>query len=398
MLRHALPAVLLALSIALTATAVTFGLHQSGRHAAGLVLDTIALPALPLTAAFDSQHGRLYVLNQSLEQGAATAGSGFSSVGGAGEAATTLSIIDTRASMVMRRVATHADPKAIAINPHDGLIYLSSDQDDTARVLDAQTGIPLRAAWLGVWSNALAVDTRTNRLFVVNTIAGSVSMLTARRTRLLRTIDLITAVRFYNIAVDARRGRVFIGAANWVSMLDARSGDLLQMVNLGSPGTQSQEQPAAQLAVDDAQGRVFALEPGSVSVLDAGTGKVMRKIRVGADAALALDARREHLLIAGAAPVDSAGLSHGAGQLQVVNLKNGAVLRAIPLGLAPCAVFIDQQADRVLVLDRGGLQAVRDPLAWLPNSVRASLPYLSAPGLHARQVQGSIAVLDLKRL
>jgi hypothetical protein len=84
--------------------------------------------------------------------------------------------------------------------------------------------------------------------------------------------------------------------------------------------------------------------------------------------------------------------------LQVVNLKNGALLRAIPLGLTPCAVFIDQQADRVLVVDSGGQQAVRDLLAWLPDRLRASLPFLSEPGLHAREVPGSITVLDLKRL
>jgi len=152
------------------------------------------------------------------------------------------------------------------------------------------------------------------------------------------------------------------------------------------------------MTVDEATGRVFALEPGSVSVFDADTGRVARRMLVSADAtALAVDTLHGRLLIASRAPADGTGVSHGAGKLQVVNLRTGAILRTIPVGIAPRAVIVDQQANQV-VDSGGGQQAVRAPLAWLPYGLRQRLPFLSTSGWDARTVPGTITVLDLERL
>jgi YVTN family beta-propeller protein len=124
----------------------------------------------------------------------------------------------------------------------------------------------------------LAVDTRTGRVFVVNTGDGTVSVLDARSGAFLRTVTI--GPNPSAMAVDERTGRVFVTlagpmspdgvfmSAGSVRVLDARSGSILHTVTVGPD-------PRA-VAVDEASGRAFVVGGGGrVRAADAWGGVLL---------------------------------------------------------------------------------------------------------------------------
>jgi serine/threonine protein kinase, bacterial len=207
-------------------------------------------------------------------------------------------------------------------------------------LLNTRTGALLRTIPLGLMPcdagadlpcTAAAVDERTRRVFVVGdsgpgTFTGGVRMLDARSGAVLRRLTV--RGRPYAVAVDARRGHVFVvnlgdpTINGTVLMLDARTGGVLHTLPVG--GT-----PLA-LAVDERTGRAIVLGTNggarallnrsglsrefatdTLSVLDTRTGAILRTITVGGDLrAVVVDARTNHAFVA-----DYAG-----GSVSMINL------------------------------------------------------------------------------
>jgi DNA-binding beta-propeller fold protein YncE len=228
-----------------------------------------------------------------------------------------------------------------------------------------------------------------------------VSVLDARQSKVLHVVHVPTAVDFSGAAVDATTNRVFIAGGGSVSVLDGRSGALLQTISLEEDRFQAAGMglEIAPMAVDDRTGRVFVLGPGILRVLDAGTGRMLRSIPISMNAtALALDPRHGHLLLTTTGATDNSGTIRGPGSLQVLDPRTGAVLRTISLGAAPSALVVDERANSVIVVDSGGEVQATNSLGWLPDGLRQRLPFLPAQKSTTRTEPGSVTVLDLSRL
>jgi DNA-binding beta-propeller fold protein YncE len=112
------------------------------------------------------------------------------------------------------------------------------------------------------------------------------------------------------IAVDNRAGRVFVtggGDGTSVSMLDARTGGLVQTVPTGTyPGI---------ITVDNGRGRAFVAMGGTTGnralILDARTGTVRRTIPIRGEIvkAMVLDERTERAFVVSASPTGDGWLS-----------------------------------------------------------------------------------------
>src|SRR5579885_3052649 len=145
-------------------------------------------------------------------------------------------------------------------------------------------GALVRAVPVGRGPDAVAIDERTDRVFVANGDDGTVSMLDAHSGAPLRTIAVGRDPDA--LAVDAQTQRVFAVNGNFagpgsVSVLDARSGRLLRTVAVGlSPVAVAVEAPAHQVVVVNA-GDFERKVAGTVSVLDAWTGALVRTVPVG---------------------------------------------------------------------------------------------------------------------
>jgi DNA-binding beta-propeller fold protein YncE len=350
-------------------------------------LRTFGVGAFPYAVGV-SAAGRAFVVNRTSDW------TGLSADGGS------VSVVDLRNGTVVRRVAVGDDPRAIAVDEQDGRVFVANDDDASVSVLDARSGVPLRTTRVGPGPRALAVDAPSHRVFVVSAGDGTVSMLDARSGVLLRTIHLdaapaygsttsrVIVPSFGSVAVAALGGRVFVGSGQAVAVLDARSGRVLRTVVV--------TEAVRHLVADPRAGHVFIAGDTGVSLLDARHSWSLRTITAGGHpSALAVDARRGRVLVANMGVTDTNGLPTGAGRVDIVSALDGAVLRSVPVGVAPSALAIDERTGRAVVVNAGGPVHVPSLWDWLPRWLVRRLPFLSslqAPGTHT--VPGSISVLS----
>jgi len=320
-----------------------------------------------------------------------------------------VSVVDLRDGTVVRRVAVGDDPRAIAVDEQDGRVFVANDDDASVSVLDARSGVPLRTTRVGPGPRALAVDAPSHRVFVVSAGDGAVSVLDARSGVLLRTIHLdaaptygstgssglgsgsttnrVIVPSFGSVAVAALGGRVFVGSGQAVTVLDARSGRVLRTVGV--------TEAVRHLAVDPRTGHVFIAGTTAVSLLDARHSWSLRTITAGGHpSALAVDARRGRVLVANMGVTDTNGLPTGAGRVDIVSARTGAVLRTVPVGVAPSALAVDERTGRAVVVNAGGPVHVPGLWDWLPRWLVRRLPFLFSPAPGMRTVPGSVSVLS----
>jgi YVTN family beta-propeller protein len=131
----------------------------------------------------------------------------------------------------------------------------------------------------------MAVDERTDRVFVPLCDAKAVGILDAATGRVIRSVRVVSGPTA--VAVDERVGHAFVTSdgvtdstgqpigVGTLSLLDARTGAVLRTVAVGS-------QPDTP-AVDEMTGRVFVAnyDSGTVSVVDATSGRVRATVAVG---------------------------------------------------------------------------------------------------------------------
>lgn len=370
----------------LVAVAATAWARQSGT-AADAGVHTVTVGLMPASVAIDAGTGQAFVVNRATDSTGVSTGQG------------SVSMLDATGRSVLRTVLVGPDPRGVVVDSSPvrgspgGYILVANDDDASLSILDARTGAPRRTVRVGANPHAVAIDARTDRAFVLNTGDGTVSVLDARRWTVVRTVQVGADFIHASIAVDARTGRVFVGTGNIVTVLDASSGAIL--------GTASMNGLINGLAVDASpqsgapDGHLFVAGNQGVSVLNARDGRVLHTLLTDtAVGAIAVDARRHRLVVAPATPLNATRTPDGAGIVQVLDERTGAVLRTVPVGIAPIAVAVDARSGQVVVVNAGGTVPVTDPWRWLPAWLRAHLPGI-APGPRTRTVPGSVSVFDI---
>jgi DNA-binding beta-propeller fold protein YncE len=273
------------------------------------------------------------------------------------------------ASPLIRTVPVGTNPAALTVDEPTGHVFVLNRgpiRDNVVPVgrgsvtmLDGTTGAVLCTTQVGADPVALAVDSHTRRVFILNggktdpvygTPLGptTVSVLDAATGLLLHTLALGSrAAGARPLAVDGRTGHVFVmtSGSNVVStptsgipvggsvtVLDAATGAILHTIHLGAK--------ANALAVDPRTGRVFvsfmsgtdsekvgcACFPGHIAVLDGTTGAIYSRLNLAVlVSGIAIDARAGRVV---AAEFDG---GRGDGYIQVLDVATGRILRTIDL-------------------------------------------------------------------
>jgi DNA-binding beta-propeller fold protein YncE len=182
-----------------------------------------------------------------------------------------LGMLDTRTGRLLRTAALTTTTGAVVLtmDEADGRLFVSDDVrfapfHGVVRVFDTRTGAFVHTVAVGRPSNPsiVVVDERSGRAFITNGLAGTVSVLDARRAVVVRTVAI--GPHPAALAVDQRRGRVVVVGAGTVS-----------------GGT--------------------ATRPGRVSVLDARRGAILSSAAAGwGPIAVAADERTGHALVTNA--------------------------------------------------------------------------------------------------
>jgi YVTN family beta-propeller protein len=380
---------------------------------------TIAVGVDPTALAVDARTGHVFVVNK--DDG-------------------TVSVLDAARGTVLHTVTVGTRPVAVAVDARrsrafvvnsNTAVYGSAYGPGTVSVLDTRTGALLRTVTVGTVPATLAVDERTDRVFVANAEEDTVSVLDAARGRVVRTVTAGLGPSV--IGVDMTWGRVFVGNAGsgTVQALDAASGRVLRVVTVGSSG----QGPVSGL-VDAADGRVFVTaggySAGPLSILDAHTGSALRSAPSATDILLAVDARRGRLFTLDGAtggvltvrdartgvPLQtSPWSSHGAlgfnsgrptvatgdgrafvatwgGTVLALDMATGRIVRRLDGGAQISAIAVAARTEQVFVANLIAAPARTTGLwAWLPSWARSRLPWL-AP---RHTPVGTVTVLDGNR-
>jgi len=194
----------------------------------------------------------------------------------------------------------------LAMDNAAGRVFLLNDNPTAPglSVLDTRTGRLLHETWLGMSnqtsppSRTVAVDTRSGHVFAAYMTGANVSalsLLDAQNGHILRTISL-GPVRPSASSVDEQTGRLFLATASLtgytgrVMIFDTATGRLLGATTVGAnPVT---------MAVDTRRGRVYVITTGGVVVLHARSGMVLRTISMTPQpVAVAIDRMTGHAFI-----------------------------------------------------------------------------------------------------
>lgn len=227
--------------IGLALLSVSVGVVVGRRSDDSLILRTVAVPGQPVGVAVDAQMGHTFILSVTTIP---PTESGY------------VTMLDTASGRLLHTVAVGWDPTDIAIDERTDRVFVTDLEANTVSVLDAHTGSVLHTTPVGTLpphaAQRVAIDTRSNHVFVAG--ATGVSMLDARRGTILHT----TAVGWNPIdgAVDELRGRVII--VNYGGRVQV--SDMWRWV----PSWLRQRLPFLPQ-----QSRSTRTVPGSVSVLDA---------------------------------------------------------------------------------------------------------------------------------
>lgn len=280
--------------------------------------------------------------------------------------------------------------------------YVASGPGSIA-ILDTRTGAVLRRVHIGVDPVAIAIDAHTRRVFVLTdgplNITGSglpagptrLSILDAGTGAIVRTATLAAlGGTAQALAVDTRANRVFAAGANGVlTMLDATTGSVLRSENTRgqSTGADSQRQPTG-IVIDEQTERVFVANggtyaamassastgyyPGSMSLLNASSGQLLATLHLAAPvSALALDGPARRVVVAEATSLGG----DAGGIVEVLDATSGALLwnsfvaslTTWRLGGAGVAVAVDSGVHHAfMVVEPGGyLQEYYGYSPWL---------------------------------
>jgi DNA-binding beta-propeller fold protein YncE len=234
-------------------------------------------------------------------------------------------------------------PRALAVDTRTRRVFVANYAAHDVSVLDARTGAALGATSVGIGPGAMVLDERRGRLAVINDglsasgVGGigspTLSVLDAASGRLICTRSLGLPAQPSDAALDERRGHVLIPMLSpdlshgVLGVFDVRDGQLLQTAPIGlAPGP---------VAVDDGSGHIFVANsggyPGTVTALAAADDRVIRTIAVGAQPdALAVDPH-----IGRAVVVNSASSS-----VSILATRSGRVIRTIPLAGTPTLIAV----------------------------------------------------------
>lgn len=250
---------------------------------------------------------------------------------------------------VIRQVDTIEFPNSraglVAVNPTTGLLYVSVDDALEIAVFDTahlDTG-PLARVPTEGYHGGIAVDDRTNRIYVVQSFAQRVRVIDGV-THAYHDIEVPGLVNAMSaVAVDPERRRLYVARAD---NLDIAVFDTATEAFLGTIGQGCCPSGNIDLALDRVTGLLFVMnaKPGQVSVFQGG-GRRVAEIPVGdgpADIALDPEARRTYVT-----KPDS--LSVSVIDMAPESPTAFTVVGNIPMRNNPSAIAIDSGARRAYV-------------------------------------------------
>lgn len=215
---------------------------------------------------------------------------------------------------VIANIAVGKQPIYLAVDEKTNRVYVSNQADDSVSVIDGATNTVLGTVRVGHYPNGVAVNSKTNTIYVANLNSGTLSIIDGTT---LTTSTLRVGPSPAKVAVNPSTNRVYVTLEDqhgFLEVIDGEARKIEASIHLRPyPLSVAVDIDSNQIYVAD-----FLCGCGRVSVVDGSTNAVMNTIHLpGASLVegVALDRK-----------VDRAYATDENNGLYVIDLASGAVL------------------------------------------------------------------------
>src|SRR5580700_5256269 len=123
---------------------------------------------------------------------------------------------------VIATIAVGDQPMYLAVDKKTNRVYVSNQADDTVSVIDGATNKVLSTVRVGHSPNGVAVNPNTNSIYVANLTGGSLSIINGTK---LTTSTLRLGSSPAKVAVNPFTDRVYVTLEDQNGFLDVISGE-----------------------------------------------------------------------------------------------------------------------------------------------------------------------------
>lgn len=241
-------------------------------------------------------------------------------------------------------VGTGAEPTSVAVNPRTNRLYVANSGSLNVTVVDGESRQVLATVPMSTRPQAVAVNQRSGRIYVT-TAESSVVVISGESNEVVATIPL--ASRPGGLAIDHRTDRVFVATSDpFLAVVDGPSSQVIANIPLAA-------RPWS-VAVIPETNRVYVTsqDAGTLSIIDGASYAVLATAPVGPrPCGVATNPRSRRVYVT----------SLDAGTVTVVDADVNTVVTTITVGSKPCGVTVNSQSSRVYVTDHeAGIISVLD--------------------------------------
>jgi YVTN family beta-propeller protein len=269
-----------------------------------------------------------------------------------------VAIIDV-AAHTSSRVKVGDDPLAIAVNSVTGRVYVLNTTSGTVSVLDGKTDAVIATVNVGKWPYVLAANPAENKVYVSNIFSNAITIIDGV-TNITKTVNAGSADA---IAVDSKRNKVFLLGYEASSLIVLNGSDnSLSRMPAGAMhlwGIALDETAATLYVTRIGNGDVVAIDENSNTFTSIGAGQL--------PCAVAVNAKTNTVYVA----------NYGDDSVTVIDGAKGVAVTTLPVGSRPMAIAVDSQSNLIYVANMHGNSVT--VIDGSSNKVVATLPAGSHP-------------------
>lgn len=248
-----------------------------------------------------------------------------------------LQVIDTVTGNVVaiNFPATYLGPSRInptsslAVNTKTNRVYVLDGFAGVLSILDGATNSVLDSVTFGLSPTRVAVNSVTGRVYVTNTPNNILWVLDSASNRIVATVALQTPIA---VVVSEALNRVYVSVSDGLVVIDGATNTILQTLPYSlSPS-----------ALSDAPARIYGADGDVVRVYDVAAGTWTTAATIRYVSGLSVDARGDRLYVA-------EDLNNGGGMLHIFSADGTRELGSVPIDGVPRSISADSSSGRVYV-------------------------------------------------
>lgn len=252
------------------------------------------------------------------------------------------------------RVRVDPEPRAVAVDPSAGSVYVEHAPSGTISVLDARRHHLLATIPVGRSPRSLALDPVAQRLYVGDTADDSVAVVDVRRHRVVGAVPVAFMPDHSAVNPITRRVNVPVAWAYGLTVFDGRTNRVVAAAPTAAPPDAVAVDPAGTgpraVSIDPRSHAVYVVNhvDGTVSVVDGIRLERRGTIAVGDyPVAAALDPQPDRLYVL----QGTNDASDGRGRITAIDAPTGKMIASQPLGGDPAGIAVSFSTSRLSVSD-----------------------------------------------